>query len=64
MTRNIPVTSKMSSQSKAPPPPPPPLAVLVPLLELAAVTVNDALDGAALLPAGPVLKSLAAIECV
>lgn len=54
----------MSHQSKAPPPPlllPP---VLVPVLELAAVTVSDALAGAALLPAGPVVKLAAAIECV
>jgi len=65
MRRNSPATRQISIQSRAPPPPPlPPPPALVPPLELAAVTVREALAGAALLPAGPVVRSLAAIEWV
>jgi hypothetical protein len=56
----------MSSQSRVPPPPPPPPPEPVPepLLELAPVTVKEALAPAEFPAAGPVIKSLTAMECV
>src|SRR5882757_11001973 len=58
----MPVTSMISSQSSEPPPPPPPPPPVLAPLAPPAVTVSVADAGAVLPSAGPVIRSLGAIE--